>query len=82
MLRRILPVALTLLAATAAVSAPAVADCAQEATLVGRALLAPDTSAPAPFPAAPDTEPAPAPNASQPVGGFSALLDSAGRNTF
>lgn len=85
MLRRILPVAVTLLAAAAVattVTASAAADSAQEATLIGRALLAPDASAPAPFPGVPDTEPAPAPGANQPVGGFSALLDAAGRDTF
>jgi hypothetical protein len=63
-------------------AAPAVADRAQEATLVGRALLPPDASAPAPFPGVPNTEPVPAPGASQPVGGFSALLDADGRDTF
>lgn len=98
MLRRMLPVAATLLAATAAAvvapaaaapaaaapaaAAPAAAGPVQEATLVGRALLAPDASAPAPFPGVPDTDPAPAPDARQPVGGFSALLDAAGRDTF
>lgn len=82
MLRRLLPVAATLLAAAAVVAAPAAAGPAPDATLVGRALLAPDASAPAPFPAAPDTEPAPAPGAGQPVGGFSALLDAPGRDTF
>ena len=84
MFRRILPAATLLAAAAAAatMTAPAAADSAQEATLVGRALLAPDASAPAPFPGVPNTEPAPAPNASQPIGGFSALLDAAGRDTF
>lgn len=85
MLRRILPVAVTLLAAAASattVTASAAADSAQQATLVGRALLPPDASAPAPFPGVPNTEPAPASGASQPVGGFSALLDAAGRDTF
>ena len=85
MLRRILSVTVTLLAAAASaatVTAPAAGDPAAQATLIGRALLAPDASAPAPFPAAPNTEPTPAPNARQPIGGFSALLDAAGRDTF
>ncbi|MDQ4102683.1 MAG: esterase-like activity of phytase family protein [Actinomycetota bacterium] len=85
MLRRTLPVAVTLLTAVAAaatVTASAAADSAQEATLLGRALLPPDASAPAPFPGVPNSEPAPASNARQPVGGFSALLDAAGRDTF
>jgi hypothetical protein len=84
MLRRLLPVAATTLLATIAVAAPTAAGPAQDATLVGRALLAPDASAPAPFPAVPDTAPAPAPapGARQPVGGFSALLDATGRDAF
>jgi glycerophosphoryl diester phosphodiesterase len=82
MLRHLLPVAATLLAVLAAAAPAATADPAQETTLLGRALLAPDASAPAPFPAEPNTEPAPAPGSRQPVGGFSALLDASGRDTF
>jgi hypothetical protein len=61
---------LTLLIAALAV-APAAA---QEPTLKARAILPADATWPAPFPAAPNTEPAPAPGSVQPVGGFSALL--------
>ena len=43
-------------------------------TLKARAILPADATWPAPFPAAPNTEPAPAPGSIQPVGGFSALL--------
>lgn len=45
MLRRLLPITATLLAA-AALATPAAAQPASEATLVGRALLAPDAAAP------------------------------------
>ena len=71
------------LAAVSAVAAaaPAAASPA-EPTLIGRALLSADAAAPAPFPGAPNTEPAPVPGARQPVGGFSALLDAPGRDTF
>ena len=41
-----------------------------------------DATAPAPFPGAPDTEPAPAPGSVQPVGGFSALLDAPGWHNY
>jgi hypothetical protein len=47
-------------------------------TLLARAILPADATAPAPFPGAPNTEPAPAPGSVQPVGGFSALLDAPG----
>jgi hypothetical protein len=67
-------------AVAAAAPAPAVAQ--SEPELVARAILPAEASAPAPFPGAPDTEPAPAPGARQPVGGFSALLDAPGRDTF
>lgn len=72
--------AMTVVAALAADSVGAAP--VKEPTLVGRALLAPDASAPAPFAGAPNTQPAPAPGARQPVGGFSALLDAAGKDTF
>jgi hypothetical protein len=61
---------LTLLIAALA-AAPAAAH---EPTLKARSILPADASWPAPFPAAPNTEPAPAPGSVQPVGGFSALL--------
>ena len=51
-------------------------------TLEARAILPADATAPAPFPGAPNVEPIAAAGATQPVGGFSALLDAAGRNTF
>ena len=51
-------------------------------TLEARAILPADATAPAPFPGAPNAEPIAAAGATQPVGGFSALLDAAGRNTF
>jgi hypothetical protein len=54
----------------------------QEPALEGRALLPADATAPAPFPGIINTDPAPAPGATQPVGGFSALLDAPGRGTY
>jgi hypothetical protein len=53
-----------------------------EPTLLARAILPADATAPAPFPGAPNTEPAPAPGSVQPVGGFSALLDAPGFATY
>lgn len=53
-----------------------------EPTLEGRAILPADASAPAPFAAVRSRDPVPAPDARQPVGGFSALLDAARRDTF
>jgi hypothetical protein len=47
-----------------------------EPTLEARAILPADATWPAPFPSIPDTDPAPAPGATQRVGGFSALLDA------
>jgi len=73
--------ALTTLIALLAAAAPASARPGEE-TLIGRAILPADASAPAPFPGAPNTEPAPAAGSRQPVGGFSALLDAPGRDTF
>jgi hypothetical protein len=74
-------IVITAAAALAAVvlAAPAAAA---EPSLEGRALLAPDVTAAAPFAGAPNTEPAPSPGARQPVGGFSALLDAPGRDTY
>jgi hypothetical protein len=51
-------------------------------TLEGRAILPADATARAPFPGIPDTDPAPAPGATQPVGGFSALLPAPGPDVF
>jgi hypothetical protein len=75
----------TVLLATAAMAlaaAPAGANDLDEPTLEGRAILPADATAPAPFPGIPNTYPAPAPGSTQPVGGFSALLDFPGRNLF
>ncbi|MDQ3630553.1 MAG: esterase-like activity of phytase family protein, partial [Actinomycetota bacterium] len=51
-------------------------------TLEGRALLPADAAAPAPFPGAPNTDPAPVPDGRQPVGGFSALVEAPGKDAF
>jgi hypothetical protein len=67
--------------ALALVATPAAASL-DEPSLEGRAILPADAIAPAPFPGTPNTDPAPAPGATQPVGGFSALLDFPGRNLF
>jgi hypothetical protein len=64
---------LTLL--TLAIALLAAAPAAADNRLEDRAILPADATWPAPFPAAPNTDPAPAPGARQPVGGFSALLD-------
>jgi hypothetical protein len=66
------------LAAIPTIAAPP----AQEDTLEKRAILTAETTAPAPWNGAPDTEPVPAPGARQPVGGFSALLDAPGRDVY
>jgi len=50
--------------------------------LEGRAILPADAAFPAPFAGVPNTDPAPAPGSTQSVGGFSALLDAAGEDTF
>lgn len=63
-------------------AAPSVGAPVKRPALEARAILPADASAPAPFAAIPNTEPAPAPAARQPVGGFSALLDAPGRDTF
>ena len=52
------------------------------AVLEARAVLPARATAPAPFPAAPDRDPVPAPGSGQPVGGFSALLDGPGESVF
>ncbi len=50
--------------------------------LEARAILPADASARAPLSAAPNTDPAPARRSRQPVGGFSALTDARGRDSF
>jgi hypothetical protein len=74
----------TLLAAgaIALVAVPAAMAKPETPTLEKRAILPADATAPAPFPGVPDTDPDPAPGSTQPVGGFSALLDFPGRNLF
>jgi hypothetical protein len=49
---------------------------ATEPRLESRAILPADATFEAPFPGIPNTDPAPAPGSTQPVGGFSALLDA------
>jgi hypothetical protein len=68
------------LAASAIAAAPAAAHHGPPPppSLVARAILPADATAPAPFPGVINTDPAPAPGSTQPVGGFSALL-SGGR---
>jgi hypothetical protein len=68
--------------ATAGLAAGPAAASPAEPTLTGRALLPADATAPAPFPGVPNTEPAPAPGSTQPVGGFSALNDAPGKDTY
>lgn len=51
-------------------------------SLLGRAILPADATAPAPFAGIVDTDPAPAPGATQPIGGFSALVDAPGDDAF
>jgi hypothetical protein len=63
-------------------AAPAAAGCVDEPTLEGRAILPADATTAAPFPGIPNTDPAPAPGSTQPVGGFSALNDFPGKNLF
>ena len=74
------------LAAAAITAAPASAHHGPpppaQPTLLARAILPADATAPAPFPGVIDTEPARAPGSVQPVGGFSALLDAPGRDNY
>src|SRR3954463_13465082 len=66
-----------LLAATAALTLLASASAeAAEPRLEERAILPADATFPAPFGGVINTDPAPAPGSTQPVGGFSALLDA------
>ena len=81
MRRRVTPVLaaglVALIGAPAASAAPPA-----RSSLEARAILPADASAPAPFPGVVDTDPAPAADARQPVGGFSALIDAPGRDVF
>jgi hypothetical protein len=63
-------------AAVLAALAPAATAGATEPRLEARAILPADAAWPAPFPGIPNTNPAPAPGSTQPVGGFSAVLDA------
>jgi hypothetical protein len=63
-------------AAVLAALLPATGAAAAEPRLEARAILPADASFPAPWPGVPNTDPAPAAGATQPVGGFSALLDA------
>jgi hypothetical protein len=66
-----------ILAATAALTALLAASAhAAEPKLEARAILPADASFPAPFNGVVNTDPVFAPGSSQPVGGFSALLDA------
>src|SRR3954451_19327088 len=66
-----------ILAATAALTALLAASAhAAEPKLEARAILPADASFPAPFNGVVNTDPVLAPGSSQPVGGFSALLDA------
>jgi hypothetical protein len=72
------------LAASAFAAGPAAAHHGgppADPTLVARAILPADATAPAPFPGVINTDPAPAPGSVQPVGGFSALV-AGGRGDF
>ncbi len=62
--------------ATACVGVAATAAGAREPQLQRRAILPAEATWPAPFPGVPNTDPAPAAGAVQPIGGFSALLDA------
>ena len=65
-----------LLTAVLAAAALAPATAAAEPRLEARAILPADATFPAPWPGVPNAEPVPAPDATQPIGGFSALLDA------
>jgi hypothetical protein len=66
---------LLITAVAAAALVPTTAGAA-EPRLEARAILPADATWPAPFPGVANTDPAPAPGSTQPVGGFSALLDA------
>ena len=74
--------AMLVLALVALAPAPAVGSHRGDPSLVGRAILPAEATAPAPFSGAPNAEPVLAPGSRQPVGGFSALLDAPGKDTF
>jgi hypothetical protein len=66
------------LAAAGLAASPAAAQDLDDPRLRARAVLPADATAPAPWPGLPDALPVPAPGATQPVGGFSALLRAGG----
>ena len=74
-MRRLIPAAAVLAALLGAANATA-ADRDGQPRLEARAILPATRRSPAPFPGVPNTDPAPAPGSTQPVGGFSALLDA------
>lgn len=86
MLIRVLTTLLLALAAVAPAAAPAKdrGPAAEGPTLERRAILPDEATAGAPFPAVRNTDPPPepVPGATQPVGGFSALLSARGRETY
>jgi len=81
-------VAIVALATTPSSAAPEEADRRETEAgelaprLEARAILPADASARAPFPAAPNADPARARGSRQPVGGFSALTQARGRDSF
>jgi hypothetical protein len=75
-MRRLIIGAAVAAAALSLAGAAAAARDDDEPTLEARAILPADATWPAPFPGIPNTDPAPAPGSTQPVGGFSALLDA------
>jgi hypothetical protein len=81
---RPLPALLALAATALAVTAvmASASPIAPAPSLVGRAILAADATAPAPFAGVINTDPAPAPGATQPVGGFSALIAAGAPSTY
>jgi hypothetical protein len=74
-MRRLIIIGAAAAGAALALAGPAAARDG-EPRLEARAILPADASWPAPFPGVPNTDPAPAPGSTQPVGGFSALLDA------
>jgi hypothetical protein len=83
MTTRQLPTFLAFAAAALAAAAPAAGAAPTTApSLIGRAILPADATSPAPFPGVINTDPAPAPGATQPVGGFSALIGAGDKYTY
>jgi hypothetical protein len=71
------------IAAAALAAAPAAGAATSTApSLIGRAILPADAASPAPFPGVVNTDPAPAPGSTQPVGGFSALIGAGEKFTY